>query len=97
MTLYAILVISLAVWVWGLWRRGFFGSQTPAIERKLYLLRIALWFASILIVSVPLRQHRDSLGSVVYIGSAFVILGLFYWLGVALSRAIMKRHLANGP
>ena len=97
MTLYLILLVGLAVWVWGLWRRGFFGSETPAIERKLYLLRITLWFASILIVSIPLRQHRDIIGSVVYIGAALVILGLSYWLGVALSRAIMKRHLANGP
>ena len=92
MTLYAILVVGLAIWIWGLWRRGFFGPETPVIDRQVYALRLVFWFISLLIVSVPLRQHREQIGTVAYVGLAFVILAVFYWLGMVASRALTKRH-----
>ena len=92
MTVYAILVVGLVLWIGGSWRRGFFGPETPAIDRKVYALRLAVWFISMLIVSIPLRQHREQLGTVAYVALALVILVIFYWLGVVASRAVMKRH-----
>ncbi len=91
MTLYVILVAGLALWMGALWRRGFFGPETPAIERKVYLLRIGIWFVSMWLVTVPLRQHRDQLGTAAYLVLTFAILALFYWLGLVASRALMKR------
>ncbi len=87
-----LLLIALAVWFGGLWMRGFFGSTTPPIDRKVYWSRTAIWLASMLIVGVPLRQFRDSLGTPLYLTIALVILGLFYWLGLVIAKVLVRRY-----
>ena len=92
MTLYVILLAGLVLWIGSLWLRGFFGSDTPAIERKIYWIRNGIWFLSMLIVSIPLRQHRDQLGTPGYIALAIAILAAFYWLGIVAARALRRRQ-----
>ncbi|HZV39380.1 MAG TPA: hypothetical protein VFF96_11595 [Pseudoxanthomonas sp.] len=91
-TLITLLVCALALWAFGLWRKGFFSSETPALERRIYFLRIFFWFASIIIVSWPLRNYREQLGDSGYIIAALFTLGLFFLLGVLASKALTKRQ-----
>ena len=92
MTIYLILAACLATWAYGLWRRGFFGAGTSSQERWAYAVRYLFWFGSILVVSWPLRRYRQELGEVAYVGSAFLILGLFFVLGLAASKLILKEN-----
>ncbi len=90
MALYLILGSGLAIWAYGLWRRGFFGAATSPQERWAYAVRYLLWFGSILVVSWPLERHRQELGEVAYVGSAFLILGLFFVLGLGAAKLILR-------
>jgi len=92
MTLYLILGVCLAIWAYGLWRRGFFGPETSSRERWAYAVRNLLWLGSILIVSWPLERYRQELGEVTYVGSAFLILGAFFVLGLAAAKLILRSN-----
>lgn len=92
MTLYLILGVCLAIWAYGLWRRGFFGLETSSRERWAYAVRNLLWLGSILIVSWPLERYRQELGEVTYVGSAFLILGAFFVLGLAAAKLILRSN-----
>src|SRR5690625_4618584 len=89
--LIALLVVGLALWGYGLWRRGFFGPETLPVERYAYAARNALWFVSILIVSWPLQFYRPSIGSTVYVVIAVVVLAVFFLLGLLAQKIIFKR------
>ena len=94
MSAYAILgmlAVALALWGYGLWRRGFFSAQTPSVERQTYGIRTTLWFASIFIVSWPLRQHRASMGDTTYVIAALAILALFFVIGLVATNFLVKR------
>ena len=91
-----ILGVALALWGYGLWRGGFFGAQTPAVDRQTYGIRTALWFASIFIVSWPLQQHRASMGDLAYVISAFAILALFFVIGLVVTSFLVKRARDRG-
>ena len=90
MKLYLILGVCLAIWAYGLWRRGFFGPDTTARERWAYSVRNLLWIGSVLIVSWPLKFYRPALGEATYVGVAFFILGTFFVLGLAAEKLILK-------
>ena len=90
MTLYLILGFCLAIWAYGLWRRGFFGPDTSSRERWAYAIRNLLWLGSILVVSWPLEHYRQDLGEITYVGSAFFILGAFFVLGLAAAKLILR-------
>ena len=94
--LWGILAVVLALWGYGLWRRGFFGAQTPSVERQTYGIRTALWLASIFIVSWPLRQHRASMGDTAYVIAALAILALFFVIGLAATSFLVKRARGRG-
>ena len=89
--LIALLVVGLALWGYGLWRRGFFGPETLPVERYAYAARNVLWFVSILIVSWPLQLYRPSIGSTAYVVIAVVVLAVFFLLGLLAQRIIFKR------
>ena len=93
--LLALLAAALALWGFGLWRRGFFGAQTPSVERQAYGIRTALWIVSIFIVSWPLRLYRASIGDTAYVVIALAILALFFWLGLAATSRLVKRSHAR--
>ena len=90
MTIYVILGACLAVWAYGLWRRGFFGPGTSPHERWAYAVRYLFWFGSLLGVSWPLRNYRQELGEIAYVGAAFLILGLFFVLGLVAAKLILR-------
>lgn len=89
--LLAFLAAALALWGFGLWRHGFFGAQTPSVERQAYGIRTALWIVSIFVVSWPLRLYRASIGDTAYVVATLAILALFFWLGRAATRRLPKR------
>jgi len=89
--LLMLLAAALVLWGFGLWRRGFFGAQTPSVERWAYGIRSALWIASILIVSWPLQLYRASIGDTTYVIAALAILALFFWLGLVATSRLAKR------
>ena len=93
--LLAILGVGLALWGFGLWRRGFFGPETPPVERQAYAVRNALWLVSILIVSWPLQFYRASIGNIAYVVAALVILALFFWFGLVAANFFVKRSQAR--
>ena len=98
MTTYMLLAIAgigLALWGFGLWRRGFFGPETLPVERLAYAVRNALWFASIVIVSWPLRNYRASIGSTAYFVAALVVLAVFFGLGLLAQKVLFKRFQAR--
>ena len=90
--LIAILVIGSALWVWGLWKRGFFGPETLPVERRVYSMRLVLFFISLFLVSWPLELYRKEIGEVAYVASAAAILGLFFGIGWLAARLMFKHH-----
>lgn len=94
-TLLALLGAGIALWGFGLWRRGFFGPETLPIERHAYVVRNVLWFVSIVIVSWPLRNYRASIGSTAYVVIALVVLAVFFWLGLVAQKLLFKRFQAR--
>ena len=92
MPLYLIIGVCLVVIAYNLRRRGFFGPDTSSRERWASAIRYLFWFGSILVVAWPLRSYREALGEVAYVGSAFLILGLFFVLGLAAERLITRSH-----
>src|SRR5690554_2380847 len=93
--LLALLGIGLALWGFGLWRRGFFGPETPSVERQAYAVRSTLWLVSILIVAWPLQNFRASIGNTAYVIAALAILALFFWFGLAAAGFLVKRTQAR--
>ncbi len=89
--LFMFLAAALALWGFGLWRRGFFSAKTPSVERQTYGIRTALWIVSISIVSWPLQLYRASIGDTAYVVAALAILALFFWLGVVATSRLVKR------
>src|SRR3546814_710969 len=89
--LIALLVAGLGLWGYGLWRRGFFGSETLPVQRYAYAARNALWLSSILIVSWPLQLYRASIGSTAYVVTALVVLAVFFLLGLLAQKIIFRR------
>src|SRR5690606_4524790 len=89
--LFGLLTAALALWGFGLWRRGFFSAQTSVVDRQVYGVRTVLWFVSIFIVSWPLRMYRASIGDVAYVIAALVILALFFGLGLVAASFLVKR------
>ena len=89
--LLALLMAALALWGFGLWLRGFFGDQTPSVERQAYGVRTVLWIVSILIVSWPLRLYRASIGDTAYVVAALAILASFFGLGLLATNFLVKR------
>jgi len=94
--IFGMLTVALALWGYGLWRRGFFSAQTPPVERQTYGIRTALWFASIFIVSWPLRHHRASMGDSAYVIAALVILAIFFVIGLVATNFLIKRARGRG-
>ena len=90
-TYVLLLVAALALWGFGLWLRGFFGDQTPSVERQAYGVRTVLWIVSIFIVSWPLRLYRAAIGDTAYVVAALAILALFFWLGLVATNLLVKR------
>ena len=89
--LLLLLGAALLLWGFGLWRRGFFGTQTSSLARRSQGIRAALWIVSILIVSWPLQLYRDSMGGAAYVIAALAILALFFWLGLVATNLLAKR------
>lgn len=94
--LLGILAAASAIWGYGLWRRGFFSTHMSPVERRTYYVRTALWAASILIVSWPLRQHRASMGDTAYVIAALAILALFFVAGLVATVVLVKRARGRG-
>ena len=94
--LLGILAVALALSGYVLWRRGFFSSRTSLVKRQTYGIRTALWFASIFIVSWPLRQYRASMGDTAYVIAAIAILALFFLIGLFATSFLAKRARARG-
>jgi len=93
--LFGLFAVALTVWVYGLWRRGFFSERTSTVERQAYGIRTVLWFASIFIVSWPLRQYRASMGDTAYVISAIAILAVFFGIGLVATHLLFKRARAR--
>ena len=91
--LIALLIAALALWVFGLWRRGFFGPETLPVERRVYSLRLILFFVSVLLVSWPLELYRKEIGEVAYVASAFAILGLFFGIGWLAAKFMFRKFM----
>ena len=93
--LFGLLGVALALWGLGLWRRGTFSAQTSPVERRAYVVRVALWILSILIVSWPLQIYRSAIGDVAYVITALSILALFFWLGSIVTKILLNRSQAQ--
>ena len=91
--LIVLLVAGLALWVFGLWRRGFFGPETLPVERHAYSLRLVLFLISLFLVSWPLELYRKEIGEIAYVATAAAILGLFFGIGWLAAKFMFKNHI----
>ena len=90
--LLAVIAIGLALWGFGLWRRGFFGPDTLPVERRAYYLRVVLFFISLVIVAWPLELYRQGIGEVAYVATAAAILAFFFGVGSLATKFMFKAH-----
>jgi hypothetical protein len=67
------------------------------VETKAYIVRVALYFASIVLVAWPLHLARPAIGDIAYVAGAAVILGAFYWLGLVITKHMTKDGEASRP
>ncbi|MCI4569504.1 hypothetical protein MO486_16330 [Lysobacter sp. CFH 32150] len=81
------LLLGVALLAIGLWLR--LRRINPA-DRAPYLLRVAFWVASIVLVAWPLRQLRPAIGSLAYLGVSLIVLGLFFWFGILASKRLTR-------
>jgi len=95
--LIVIIVAGLALWVFGLWRRGFFGPDTLPVERRAYYLRLVLFFISLFIVSWPLELYRKEIGEVAYVATAVAVLGLFFGIGWVATKFMFRNYSGGKP
>lgn len=92
MTIYIVLAVVLGLWGLALWSRGFFGKRTPALQRRVYAVRLLSWGLSILIVAWPLELYRRSMGEAMYIAAAVGVLAVFFAFGHIAARLLGQRQ-----
>jgi hypothetical protein len=92
-----ILAAGLALWGFGLWRQGFFGQSTLPVERRVYYVRVILFFVAIVVVAWPLELYRKAIGEVAYVAAAALILALFFGLGLLAAKLMFKLHTTGKP
>ena len=67
------------------------------VETKTYIVRAALWIASIVVVAWPLHLARPAIGDMAYVASCAVVLGAFYWLGRVITKHMGKARPVPRP
>lgn len=66
------------------------------VETKTYIVRIALWTAAIVVVAWPLHLARPEIGDIGYVVSSAIVLGGCYWLGLIITKHMVKVHQVSG-
>ena len=65
------------------------------IATKTYIVRLALWAASIAVVAWPLHLARQAIGDVAYVVGAAAVLGSGYLLGRVATKLLIARSVAQ--
>jgi hypothetical protein len=61
------------------------------LERKLFILRIALWLVACVVIGGPLEIARKTIGDLAYTGASILTLLIFHFVGLAVSKIILSR------
>ena len=83
-TTLLVAVTLVASWIW----LGVKGSK-PA-NRWLFILRAALGLITIVLIYGPLQRFRPVIGTIGYVGTALLIAGTLYGIGILASRRYKK-------
>jgi len=67
------------------------------VETKIHIVRVALWIASIFVVTWPLHLARPVIGDIAYVASCAIVFGGFYWLGIVITKRMGRARQVPQP